>query len=102
VIDRNDLEQAFHTGLRRSRVVALISPRQSGKTTIACNFVPINSLNYFDLEAPVSLLRLEEPMTALRDLKDLEQLCVIIWIFCKGFSWSALCNPGLKTLENGR
>jgi len=71
VIDRNALEQAIQTGLRRSRVVALIGPRQSGKTTLARKFVPTDSLNYFDLEDPVSLLRLEEPMTALRDLKDL-------------------------------
>jgi hypothetical protein len=60
--------QDVQTGLRRSRVVALIGPRQSGKTTLARQIVPPNSLNYFDLEDPVSLLRLEEPMTALRDL----------------------------------
>jgi len=71
MIDRNALEQAIQTGLRRSRVVALIGPRQSGKTTLARKFVPTDSLNYFDLEDPVSLLRLEEPMTALRDLKNL-------------------------------
>ena len=71
MIDRNALEQAIQTGLRRSRVLALIGPRQSGKTTLARKFVPTDSLNYFDLEDPVSLLRLEEPMTALRDLKDL-------------------------------
>jgi len=71
MIDRNAIEQAIETGLRRSRVVALIGPRQSGKTTLARKFVPTDSLNYFDLEDPVSLLRLEEPMTALRNLKDL-------------------------------
>lgn len=71
MIDRKVLDQAIQTGLRRSRVVALIGPRQSGKTTLARKFVPTDSLNYFDLEDPVSLLRLEEPMTALRDLNDL-------------------------------
>ena len=30
-----------------------------------------NSPNYFDLEDPASLARLDEPMTALRELKDL-------------------------------
>jgi predicted AAA+ superfamily ATPase len=30
--------------------------------------VPVSSANYFDLEDPVSLARLSEPMTALRDL----------------------------------
>jgi hypothetical protein len=30
-----------------------------------------NSPNYFDLEDPASLARLDEPMTALRELKGL-------------------------------
>jgi uncharacterized protein len=34
-------------------------------------FVPPDSVNYFDLEDPVSLIPLEEPMTALRDLAGL-------------------------------
>ena len=34
-------------------------------------FVPPESLNYFDLEDRLSLARLEEPMTALKDLKGL-------------------------------
>lgn len=71
MIQRTALQQSVQTGLRRSRIVALIGPRQSGKTTLARQFVPVDSLNYFDLEDPVSLLRLEEPMTALRDLQGL-------------------------------
>ena len=38
---------------------------------MARTFVPAGSLNYFDLEDPVSLARLEQPMTALRDLQGL-------------------------------
>lgn len=57
--------------LRRSRVVALLGPRQSGKTTLARQFVPPGSLNYFDLEDPQSLARLTEPDTALRPLRKL-------------------------------
>jgi predicted AAA+ superfamily ATPase len=30
-----------------------------------------DSINYFDLEDPTGLARLEEPMTALKDLKGL-------------------------------
>jgi len=59
------------TALNRSRVVALVGPRQCGKTTLARQFVAPDSVNYFDLEDPVSLARLEEPMTALRDLRGL-------------------------------
>jgi len=57
--------------LRRSRVVALVGPRQCGKTTLARQFVAPESLNYFDLEDPTSLARLSEPETALRPLKKL-------------------------------
>jgi predicted AAA+ superfamily ATPase len=59
----------LRAALRRSRVVALIGPRQSGKTTLARQIVPASSLNYFDLEDPVSLARLAEPMTTLASLR---------------------------------
>ena len=57
--------------LKRSRVVAILGPRQCGKTTLARQFVPADSLNYFDLEEPQGLARLSEPDTALRPLKGL-------------------------------
>lgn len=57
--------------LKRHPVVALIGPRQSGKTTLARQFVRPESLNYFDLEDPQSLARLTEPATTLRGLKGL-------------------------------
>jgi predicted AAA+ superfamily ATPase len=61
----------IRAALKRSRVVALLGPRQCGKTTLARQFVPANSLNYFDLEDPQSLARLTEANTALRPLKKL-------------------------------
>jgi predicted AAA+ superfamily ATPase len=61
----------IRTALRRSRVVALLGPRQCGKTTLAREFVAPDSLNYFDLEDPRSLARLTEPDTALRPLRKL-------------------------------
>ena len=61
----------IRSALRRSRVVALLGPRQCGKTTLARELVPPDSLNYFDLEDPQSLARLAEPDTALRPLKKL-------------------------------
>lgn len=68
---RPQLQQAIERALARSRVVALIGPRQCGKTTMARQFVPPDSLNYFDLEDPVSLARLDQPMTALQGLSGL-------------------------------
>jgi predicted AAA+ superfamily ATPase len=71
MIPRPVLSRQIETALARSRVVALIGPRQCGKTTMARTFVPPDSIDYFDLEDPVSLARLDEPMTALRDLQGL-------------------------------
>ena len=71
VIDRRPDRQSVRAALRRSRVVALLGPRQCGKTTLAREFVPAGSRNYFDLEDPTSLARLAEPATALRPLRGL-------------------------------
>ena len=62
---------AIKTALARSPVVVLTGPRQCGKTTLARKLLHEDSLNYFDLEDPVSLARLDEPMTALRPLTGL-------------------------------
>jgi predicted AAA+ superfamily ATPase len=62
--------RAVRRGLRRSPVVALVGPRQCGKTTLAREVVsPTTSSHYFDLEDPRSLQRLAEPMTALAPLR---------------------------------
>lgn len=71
MIERQADLALVHAGLRRSRVVALLGPRQCGKTTLARQFVTPDSLNYFDLEDPQSLARLSEPDIALRPLKRL-------------------------------
>ena len=69
MIARTPLLKEVKDALKRSRVVALIGPRQCGKTTLARELVSPDSSNYFDLENPVSLRRLDEPMTALQELR---------------------------------
>src|ERR1017187_3339627 len=71
MIDRSADRQAIRSALKRSRVVALLGPRQCGKTTLAREFVAADSLNYFDLEDPASLARLSQPDLALRPLRGL-------------------------------
>jgi len=71
MIYRKDLHNRIKEALDRSRIVVLLGPRQCGKTTLAREFIHPDSKNYFDLEDPVSLIRLEEPMTALRELAGL-------------------------------
>jgi len=57
-VERPVLHDRMATALARSRVVALVGPRQIGKTTLARQFVAPDSINYFDLEDSVSLARL--------------------------------------------
>jgi predicted AAA+ superfamily ATPase len=71
VIRRDGVRAKIENALRRSRVTALLGPRQCGKTTLAREFVPSDSINYFDLEDPESLARLEQPKLALENLEGL-------------------------------
>ncbi len=71
MIVRPALAKAIQTALKRSRVVALVGPRQCGKTTLARDLLKADSPAYFDLEDPVSLARLEQPKTALENLRGL-------------------------------
>jgi predicted AAA+ superfamily ATPase len=71
VIQRRIDLAMVHQALRRGPMTVLLGPRQCGKTTLARQLVPTSSLNYFDLEDPQSLARLNQPDTALRPLKKL-------------------------------
>lgn len=71
MIDRRIDLAMIRQALKRSRIVALLGPRQCGKTTLARQLVSQKSSNYFDLEDPQSLARLTEPGLALRPLKGL-------------------------------
>ena len=71
MIDRTHLRQIVQKRLDANRVGALIGPRQCGKTTLAREFISPSSVNYFDLEDPLSLALLDQPMTVLQDLTGL-------------------------------
>ena len=71
MIPRGQYLGALTAALERSRAVLLVGPRQCGKTTLARQLVAEDSINYFDLENPVDLGRLDQPMTALEPLRGL-------------------------------
>ncbi len=71
MIRRPHLLDAVRSALRRSRVVALLGPRQCGKTTLARQIVAADSPNYFDLENPLHVQRLAQPVAALEPLRGL-------------------------------
>ena len=70
-VGRPGLRDRLLRGLRANPVVALIGPRQCGKTTLARAVARERRATYFDLEDPVSLQSLAEPKTALAALGGL-------------------------------
>ncbi|MGD9548540.1 MAG: ATP-binding protein [Candidatus Krumholzibacteriia bacterium] len=71
MIERLNIQDTLGNAIDRSRVVVMVGPRQCGKTTLARRLLDSGSPNYFDLEDPANLARLDEPMTALSSLKGL-------------------------------
>jgi predicted AAA+ superfamily ATPase len=76
-VQRPRLKGELLESFRQYPVVALLGPRQSGKTTLAREFARSGQLpypgdvNYFDLEDPDARLRLSQPKLALSPLKGL-------------------------------
>jgi len=68
-LPRPSLAGAIRRALARGRVVLLTGPRQAGKTTLARTLASPAAPEYFDLENPVDLARLDQPMTALAGLR---------------------------------
>jgi predicted AAA+ superfamily ATPase len=71
MIPRKQLLDRIALRLKNSPAVALLGPRQCGKTTLARLIAAKERSTYFDLENPVDLARLSEPMTALEPLRGL-------------------------------
>ena len=57
--------KSIRSGLKYSPISAILGPRQCGKTTIAGVIAKEIKAEYFDLEDPVDLTRLENPMFTL-------------------------------------
>jgi len=68
VIKRDTYAQQVETALRRSPVVALLGPRQCGKTTLAHRIAAgYGDCDYFDLDSPRDQRRLQNPELALEN-----------------------------------
>jgi predicted AAA+ superfamily ATPase len=78
MINRQTDTNLVRTALRRSRIVALLGPRQCGKTTLARQFVAAESLNYLSkrqVKAPKVFVRdsgLLHTLLGIADRRDLE------------------------------
>lgn len=73
---REKLDSDLIALFEKRRMVALLGPRQCGKTTLAKSFVnqinpQVPRQNYFDLENPFDLARLVDPYDVLKSLKGM-------------------------------
>ena len=70
-MQRIDFLENIENAFTANPVVALLGPRQCGKTTLAKQYAARQqkTLHYFDLEHPAHLAQLAEPMLALNDLE---------------------------------
>jgi uncharacterized protein len=74
MLERSGLQLNVHAALARSPAVALVGPRQVGKTTLARGLwaaASAGSANWFDLEDPQVAAQLANPMVALQGLHGL-------------------------------
>ena len=71
MLERASLESEVRAALARSPAVALVGPRQVGKTTLARSLLGSASTNWFDLEDPQAVAQLATPLVALKDLRGL-------------------------------
>jgi predicted AAA+ superfamily ATPase len=71
MLERAALEAALRSALARSPAVALVGPRQIGKTTIARQLLGAGAAQWFDLEDPQVEAQLAAPLIALRELRGL-------------------------------
>jgi len=72
MLERPQLIKDIQARLQTNPVVALLGPRQCGKTTLARMIAADHSnFDFFDLEDPVHLSRLSAPMQALEPLSGL-------------------------------
>lgn len=67
--ERTALLRRIESRFESNPVVLLLGPRQCGKTTLARQFAQKRNAEYFDLESPADLARLEQPLTALEPLR---------------------------------
>lgn len=71
MLGRSDVVDRVTKALGRAPVVALVGPRQCGKSTLARALFRGTEDAYFDLEHPADLARLGSPMTSLEPLRGL-------------------------------
>jgi len=71
MIERGYLLESIERGLQHSPAVALLGPRQTGKTTLALSIAKAQGARFFDLEDPGDRAALQNPILSLGPLRGL-------------------------------
>lgn len=71
MIERSGFLASLETALLENPVVALLGPRQCGKTTLARVISSTRESVFFDMENPVDRTRMDNPLLTLRELRGL-------------------------------
>ena len=71
MIERSEALDRINSAFRVHPIVALLGPRQCGKTTLARMIGESEPCTFFDLENPVDIRRLSAPLTGLETLSGL-------------------------------
>ncbi|MFN0179577.1 MAG: ATP-binding protein [Gemmatimonadales bacterium] len=71
MISRSTVTSLIRSWLRANPAVALVGPRQCGKSTVARSLAKETPATYLDLEDPADLASLDQPMTTLEPLRGL-------------------------------
>ena len=71
MIARSNYQLRIQNALRRSKITALLGPRQCGKTTLAKELSSRISSHFLDMESPSDRARLASPELYLKNLRGL-------------------------------
>jgi predicted AAA+ superfamily ATPase len=71
MVERAEYKKLVKKALGRAPIVALLGPRQCGKTTLARTFLAGSSPQYFDLEDPLVAPLFDQPRQLLSPLRGL-------------------------------
>ena len=71
MIPRNSYKRQIQNALRRSKITALLGPRQCGKTTLAKEIALQIKSHFLDMESPSDRAKLENPELYLKNIQGL-------------------------------
>ena len=71
MIPRENYKHQIQNALRRSKITALLGPRQCGKTTLAKEIAIQKKAHYLDVESPSDRAKLQNPESYLKNIPGL-------------------------------